>query len=73
LAQTVSTASSEPYSTRAPVTFSDSAGRLAMASCRTGPPRRTISLRSSSVNTGEKFSSGSEIDSTSRASFTATS
>jgi len=41
----------------APVTLGDSFGRLATATCRTGPPRRTISAKSSSENTGENSGS----------------
>ena len=55
------------------VTCSDSIGRLAMATWRIGPPTRTISQRSWSVKTGEKFSMGSEMLSTSLASRIATS
>jgi hypothetical protein len=51
--QAARTASGSATSAMTPVTFSLSTGRRATALWRTGPPMRTISARSSSLNTGE--------------------
>ena len=66
------TASSQPRSTSAEVTTSDSASRRASATCLIEEVALAIAARSSSVKAGEMVSTGEATLSTSAASFSAT-